>query len=79
VLIAIGNASTPHPILEAATRRLLDDASPLVRATAVWAYSRLAEPREISTEAEWHLARETDDMVRAEWERLVPRSPAAAQ
>ena len=41
VLIAIGNAPAPTPELVAAAEARLDDASPLVRATAIWACDRL--------------------------------------
>src|SRR5712671_6674107 len=41
VLIAIGNAPPGDPRLIAAAHRCLNDQSPLVRAAAVWAFSRL--------------------------------------
>src|SRR5262252_8114643 len=49
VLIAIGNAAPGKPELIAAALRCLDDASPLVRAAAVWALARLT-PAECAAE-----------------------------
>jgi epoxyqueuosine reductase len=46
---------------------LLDDASPLVRAMAVWATRRLATRNEVRELKLRHYARETDINVRAEW------------
>ena len=63
VLIAIGNSAAPDLAGEA--ERLLDDASPLVRAMAVWALARLGRAKD-------HAARaltEDDADVRAEWRR----------
>ncbi|MBV9330516.1 MAG: tRNA epoxyqueuosine(34) reductase QueG [Alphaproteobacteria bacterium] len=65
VLIAIGNSASAS--LAPAAQARLDDASPLVRAMAVWALGRLLEPGEF---ARLHLARaanENDPGVRAEW------------
>jgi epoxyqueuosine reductase len=42
VLVAIGNAAEPLPELVAAVEARLGDESGLVRATALWAYARLA-------------------------------------
>ncbi len=50
VLIAIGNADPGDPDLIAAAQRRLDDPSPLVRAAAAWAFSRLAPPRRYEAE-----------------------------
>jgi epoxyqueuosine reductase len=64
-LIAAGNSGEAHLI--PAIERLLDDASPLVRAMAVWALKCLADP------SAWLAARhrregcEPDGAVRAEW------------
>jgi epoxyqueuosine reductase len=65
VLIAIGNSGDPGlgPVAEP----LLDDSSPLVRAMAVWALSRLLDGSRFSQLAQSHLARESDAGVRAEW------------
>jgi epoxyqueuosine reductase len=65
VLIAIGNAGdaslTPH------AERLLDDPSPLVRAMAVWALSRLLDSARFAALAGARLAQEADPDVRSEW------------
>jgi epoxyqueuosine reductase len=71
VLIAIGNATPGEPDLLAATHRCLDDGSPLVRAAAVWALTRLAPAGQCATERAARLAREEDPLVREEWERSV--------
>ena len=67
VLIAIGNSGDAG--LAAVARRCLDDASPLVRASAVWAFIRLS-PREAAIEAQDRIENEIDPMVRNEWRRL---------
>jgi epoxyqueuosine reductase len=72
VLTAIGNARPGYPDLLAAVRRCLDDPVALVRASAVWALSRLALAA-FRVEREHRLAAETDPDVRAEW----TREPAA--
>ena len=69
VLIAIGNSGAAELIPAAGAR--LDDASPLVRAMAVWALARLAPPALFS---KWRAARlpiETDAAVRAEWQKKI--------
>jgi epoxyqueuosine reductase len=63
VLIAIGNSGEAS--LAAAARARLDDASPLVRAMAVWALSRL-DAGALAAEA-GRAAAETDPDVLAEW------------
>ena len=68
VLIAVGNAAPGEPELITAARRRLDDASPLVRAAAVWAFGRLA-PAQCAAERPAQLAKEGHPLVRAEWER----------
>jgi epoxyqueuosine reductase len=70
VLIAIGNATPGEPELLEAARLCLDDHSPLVRAAAVWAFTRLAPVRS-ATERAGRLSREEDPLVRAEWERVA--------
>ena len=80
VLIAIGNSGQAE--LLPTVRARLADASPLVRAMAVWALGRLAP-----AEAKWlrsrHLRRESDPAVRAEWAALdaapARRSEAAQE
>ena len=68
VLIAIGNsgAESPPEIVTA----LLRDASPLVRAMAVWALGRLDRQAALRLRPK-HLARETDPAVRSEWTALT--------
>ena len=65
VLIAIGNSG--DPMLAEVARERLADASPLVRAMAVWALSRLSPPAELAALREAHLAGEPDSAVREEW------------
>ncbi len=67
VLIALGNAGDPAaaPAIEA----LLGDASPLVRAMAVWALSRMLPAAALSTLSSKHVAREDDRAVLSEWDR----------
>jgi epoxyqueuosine reductase len=69
VLIAIGNSSDPALAAEAV--RLLDDASPLVRAMAVWAAGRLLSPERISDLASGRRESERDRHVRDEWRRAL--------
>jgi epoxyqueuosine reductase len=69
VLIAIGNSGDMR-LIETA-RYCLDDTSPLVRASAVWAFLRLADG-DLGAEAKRRLAVEPDPMVRKEWEKSVP-------
>ena len=65
VMIAIGN-SGQHQFLDCIRRRL-DDASPLVRAMAVWALARLADAAEIAAAAQDHMNQERDPAVLDEW------------
>jgi epoxyqueuosine reductase len=65
VLIAIGNSG--DPALAAEAERLLGDPSPLVRAMAVWALSRLMDAPTFMTLAAKHLPAERDHAVREEW------------
>jgi len=67
VLIAIGNSGDPDLIGSAHAG--LDDASPLVRAAAVWALSRL-DGTSAACEREMRASSETDPLVREEWTRL---------
>jgi epoxyqueuosine reductase len=66
VLIAAGNSGDAGLLPQ--VERLLGDDSPLVRAMAVWAASRLLNgDGEFRQLRDAHLPRETDDAVRAEW------------
>jgi epoxyqueuosine reductase len=65
VLIAIGNSGAPA--LAEVARERLRDASPLVRAMAVWALARLLPEDELERERMRHLPAEPDAAVRHEW------------
>jgi len=69
VLIAIGNAGDATLAEEA--ERLLDDASSLVRAMAVWALGRLLTPDAVARHAAERLEQESDPDVREEWRRAM--------
>ena len=71
VLIAIGN-SGDGALLPSVVARL-DDASPLVRAMAVWALTRLAAAPHIDALRARHFQAETDEAVRAEWPDAIDR------
>jgi epoxyqueuosine reductase len=64
-LIALGNSrdAAHAPLVE----RLLDDASPLVRAMAVWALSRLVDNSAFAKLRERRLKAESDPEIRREW------------
>lgn len=66
VLIAIGNSGETALATEA--RRLLDDASPLVRGAAVWALGQLVQPEEFAAMRATAMTDEHDDSVREEWQ-----------
>ncbi len=68
VLIAIGNSGDAALAEEA--RRLLADASPLVRGAAVWALGRLMAREELAAIKSAALDRESDDSVREEWQAV---------
>ena len=65
VLIAIGNSG--DRALAGEAERLIDDASALVRAAAVWALSKLIEDAQFAVLAARYAAAETDADVREEW------------
>jgi len=65
VLIAIGNSGEPTMASVAEAR--LSDASPLVRAMAVWALSRLLSREAFERLASEHVPNENDAAVAAEW------------
>ncbi len=77
ILIAIGNSGDAG--LVSVARGLLSDGSPLVRAMAVWALSRLLDARDFRLLRERHLSAETDADVRSEWTdgQAIGRSTAA--
>ena len=64
-LIAAGNSGDAG--LLAPVRQLLGDASPLVRAMAVWALRQLAQPEAWAAARNHYILRESDAAVRAEW------------
>ncbi len=66
VLIAIGNSADGSLLPSAAAR--LNDASPLVRAMAVWALRRLATPLYFAQLRTRYRPYEGDEWVRAEWD-----------
>ena len=65
VLIALGNSGERELIPSA--RANLDDASPLVRAMAVWALRRLENDAALGALRAAYLAAESDPAVRSEW------------
>jgi epoxyqueuosine reductase len=72
VLIAIGN-SGEKSLAPVAIERL-DDTSPLVRAMAVWAVSRLLDELSLQRARDAHFSRETDPDVLLEWRNAAPKS-----
>ena len=66
VLIAIGNSGDGR--LAASAERNLDDGSPLVRAMAVWALSRLLPVQAFAALRAARGAAEDDPAVRGEWD-----------
>jgi epoxyqueuosine reductase len=77
VLIAIGNSDKPALAREAES--LLDDPSPLVRAMAVWATSRLMPKRRFAALAKRHRSKETDAQVLAELDSLEPQASGSSE
>jgi epoxyqueuosine reductase len=65
VLIAIGNSG--EPALARVAEARLKDASPLVRAMAVWALKKLLPREDFSRLAEQNAPKEDDPAVAAEW------------
>ncbi|HKD22402.1 MAG TPA: tRNA epoxyqueuosine(34) reductase QueG, partial [Rhizomicrobium sp.] len=65
VLIAIGNSGDAS-LAPVAEQRLTDE-SPLVRAMAVWALSKLLDDKAFSAAKDNHVSRETDADVLSEW------------
>jgi epoxyqueuosine reductase len=78
VLIAIGNSG--EPALAPCAEARLADASPLVRAMAVWALSKLLSPDEFTARAEIYAPAETDPEVLQEWKLpLIGPQPARVE
>ena len=69
VMIAIGN-SNDLALAPCALARL-EDESPLVRGAAIWALGELLDHAQLSALSENHLARESDEGVRAEWDAAL--------
>ena len=67
VMIAIGNSG--EPALAGSAEQALADASPLVRAMAVWTLSRLLSGEDFARLRERHSGGEEDEAVREEWDR----------
>jgi len=65
VLVALGNSDDRAAL--PAIRRRLEDASPLVRAMAVWALARLADAEAFAQDRARHEPHENDPAVREEW------------
>ena len=65
VLIAMGNSGDASLVGDA--KRLLGDASALVRGAAIWALSRLVSPEDFETLRGAHFEQETELQVREEW------------
>ena len=77
VLIAIGNSGDAG--LAKVARERLDDGSPLVRASAVWAFGRLARPEALDRErCKWQ-SQEADPLVLEEWEAAPHPNPLPAR
>ena len=76
VLIAIANSG--DPTLTDAVRSALDDASPLVRAMAVWALSRLVAAVEIAALARLRMPGESDAAVLDEWNAAMAQQQVRA-
>ncbi len=77
VLIAIANSNDPS--LLGTAEKLLTDASPLVRAMAVWACSNLAAPARFQALYRDFAAAEADDQVRSEWSAGVDANCGAVE
>jgi epoxyqueuosine reductase len=69
VLIALGNSESPKAV--GCVEERLGDASPLVRAMAVWALSRLVAPARFAALRESYREGEGDAEVRAEWDAIT--------
>jgi len=77
ILIAIGNSGDSG--LARQVQERLDDASPLVRAMAVWALARLLPESDFATLKQGRRGAETDPAVCLEWDRPPAGNPAVIQ
>ena len=77
VLIAIGNSGKPALAREA--ERLLGDASPLVRAMAVWAASRLLPKESLAALAKRHRGEEKDAEVLVELDHIEAQASSSSE
>lgn len=68
VLIAAGNAGQPS--LAPRVRMHLEDPSPVIRGTAIWALSRLLPPQEFERLKQALSSLEGDTAVKAEWDAI---------
>ncbi|EJN00023.1 tRNA epoxyqueuosine(34) reductase QueG [Phyllobacterium sp. YR531] len=73
VLNACGNSNDPN-LIEPVTQHL-DDPSPLVRGSAVWALSQLIDDKSFSTLRLAHAAKENDISVLTEWRNGANNQP----
>ena len=69
VLIAAGNSGAPH--LVGRIKRLLDDESALIRASAVWALSQLMTVGDFADLKDARVKAEVDPMVLTEWDQAT--------
>jgi epoxyqueuosine reductase len=74
VLIAIGNSNDRD--LAKSAEALIDDPSPLVRAMAAWALSKLLDREDFSALAERRIAEERDAGALAEWRASSANCPS---
>ncbi len=77
VLIAIGNSG--KPVLAREAESLLTDPSPLVRAMAVWAASRLLPKESFAALAKRHRSEEKDAEVLAEFDGIEAQASSQSQ
>jgi len=77
VLIAIGNSGDAGLVPDVLAR--LDDESVLVRAMAVWALARLADPATLRQEAARRRPVEADAQVQAEWAHALGEAHSAPE
>jgi epoxyqueuosine reductase len=69
VLIAAGNSGAAH--LVGRIKRLIDDESALIRASAIWALSQLMSAAEFESLKDVRVKTEVDPMVLAEWHQAA--------